>query len=102
MLQAAADMKTMCPQWFLRDDDRRPGAKLGRAEGAGETSSEAFQFEPGVFSTFTGSMRIICCPSGMGDPVIASAFARSSADRVGGEAGDQLYFQIATVAHQPA
>jgi hypothetical protein len=94
-LEAATSVSTMCPQWYSEMmavglaqswDDARMKDLFDRG----------IQFEPGYHYLYLQYANYLL-PKWDGHPGDASAFAKSSADSVGGGAGDMLYFQIATV-----
>ena len=84
----------MCPQWYSEM------MTVGLAENwdaarMQETLDRGIQFEPGYFYLYKQYANYLL-PKWDGHPGDASAFAKSSADRLGGDSGDILYFQIAT------
>ncbi len=93
-LEAATSLGTMCPQWYSEM------MAVGLAQGwDGARMKDVFdrgiQFEPGYYYLYKQYANYLL-PKWYGHAGDASAFAKSSADNVGGSAGDLLYFQIAT------
>ncbi|MGA2856995.1 MAG: DUF4034 domain-containing protein [Candidatus Sulfotelmatobacter sp.] len=94
-LEAAANMSAMCPQWY--SEMMAVGlAQSWDATRMKEVFDRGVQFEPGYYYLYLQYANYLL-PKWDGHPGDASAFARSSADGVGGSAGDLLYFQIATI-----
>jgi hypothetical protein len=60
-----------------------------------EVFEQGIQFEPEYFGLYK-QMANYLLPKWDGKPGDASAFAKVSADKVGGEQGDVIYFHIAT------
>lgn len=94
ILEGSQEMRVMCPQWY--------SAML--AVGAAQSWSlermhkmmeDGIKFEPGYFYLYLQYANYLL-PKWFGHPGDASSFARASADAVGGDGGDILYFEIAT------
>lgn len=94
ILEGSRGMRVMCPEWY--------SAML--AVGAAESWSvermhqmmeDGIKFEPGYFYLYLQYANYLL-PKWFGHAGDASNFARESADAVGGDGGDILYFQIAT------
>jgi hypothetical protein len=95
VLEAAAHMSPMCPQWY--SEMMNVGlAQNWDASRIKEVFDQGVQSEPGYFYLYRQYANYLL-PKWDGHPGDASAFAKSSADSLGGDAGDTLYFQIATV-----
>ena len=93
-LEAAAGMSPMCPQWY--SEMMAVGLAQGwTADRMSEVFEKGIQFEPGYYYLYRQYANYLL-PKWYGHAGDASAFAKSSADAVGGSAGDLLYFQIAT------
>jgi hypothetical protein len=95
VLEGSRDMKTMCPQWYLEQ------MIVGLAQGwdgrrIEEVFNRAVQFEPD-FPYFYKQRANYLLPKWYGQPNDATTFAKTSADRLGGDTGDAMYFEIATV-----
>ena len=84
----------MCPQWYSEM------MVVGLAQGWNENQMKVV-FDQGIaaypdyFYLYLQYANYLL-PKWDGKPGESAAFARDSADRVGGDAGDDLYFQIAT------
>jgi hypothetical protein len=94
ILAGSAKMPTMCPQWY--------SAMLGVGTAQGwdaarmhQILEEGIKFEPGYYYLYLQYANYLL-PKWHGHPGDASSFASTSADAVGGDGGDILYFQIAT------
>jgi hypothetical protein len=95
VLEGSANIHTMCPQWYL--EMMTVGlAQSWDAKRVKENFERGIQFESGYYYLYLQYANYLL-PKWDGNPGDASKFAKSSADRLGGEAGDLLYFQIATV-----
>jgi len=95
VLEGSANIHTMCPQWY--SEMMTVGlAQSWDAKRVKENFERGIQFEPGYYYLYLQYANYLL-PKWDGNPGDASKFAKSSADRLGGEAGDLLYFQIATV-----
>jgi Domain of unknown function (DUF4034) len=95
VLEAAAHMSPMCPQWY--SEMMTVGLALNwDAARMKETFDQGVQSEPGYFYLYRQYANYLL-PKWDGHPGDSSAFAKSSADSLSGNAGDTLYFQIATV-----
>lgn len=95
VLEAATSVGAMCPQWYSEM------MAVGLAQGwdaarMKDIFDRGIQLEPG-YQYFYKQYANYLLPKWDGHAGEASAFAKSSADDVGGSAGDSLYFQIATV-----
>jgi hypothetical protein len=95
VLEGSENIRTMDPQWF------RDMMSTGLAEGWDNTRMKSIfergiAFEPGYFYLYKNYANYLL-PKWYGKLGDSAAFARDSADHVGGDDGDMLYFQIATV-----
>jgi hypothetical protein len=93
-LADAATLKTKDPQWY----SEMMTVALAESWPADKTRAlfeEGIAFEPKYFYLYRQYANDLL-PKWNGEPLQASTFAKTSADRVGGDAGDELYFQIAT------
>ena len=93
VLQGSRDMRTTCPQWYSQM------LAVGVAEGwepslMKEMFESGIQFEPGYQYLYKQYANAIL-PKWYGKPGDAAAFAKSSADKLGGDTGDMIYFEIA-------
>jgi Domain of unknown function (DUF4034) len=94
LLQKTSRLHTKCPEWYL--------LMLLVAENQGWNAAEkralfskATKFEPDYYyyARAVASRRL---PKWGGEPGAVEKFTQEVADRVGGERGDILYFQVAT------
>jgi hypothetical protein len=95
VLESAAKLDAHCPQWY----SEMMTVGLAQSWDAGRMKDifgRGIQFEPGYYYLYLEYANYLL-PKWDGKPGDASAFAKTSADNVGGDAGDELYFQIATV-----
>ena len=95
VLQGSRDMRTQDPQWYAQM------LSAGLAEGWDRARMQdiferGVQFEPGYFYLYRTYANYLL-PKWYGQPGDAARFATDSANKVGGAAGDLLYFQIAGV-----
>jgi hypothetical protein len=95
VLEGSEKIGTMDPMWFL--EMMNAGVAL-EWDNARQKSifDRGVAFEPGFFYLYTNYANYLL-PKWYGKPGDSSAFAKASADRVGGDEGDILYFRIATV-----
>jgi hypothetical protein len=94
ILEGSAKMPTMCPQWYSAM------LMVGNAQGwdakrMHQILEDGTKLEPGYNYLYEQYANYLL-PKWHGHPGDSSSFAASSADAVGGDAGDILYFQIAT------
>ena len=93
VLDAASSLHGKCPEWYLTMQDVALGLGWDRPA-AMDLLKQAVAFEPEYYYYYR-SMAYYLMPQWHGDDGDASKFAEESANRVGGDAGDILYFQIA-------
>lgn len=89
----AAAFPTKCPEWYLLM------FALGRDEGWSVSQmrtlyEEATKFEPGYYY-FARMLAFYLLPRWSGETGDSEQFTEEAANRIGGDAGDILYFQIA-------
>ena len=94
-LIAATNLHTMCPQWFSEV------MTVGLAQNWDEKKikdvfERGIQFERDYYYLYRQYANYLL-PKWDGAPGDSSKFAKNSADKLGGEAGDIVYYQIATV-----
>jgi hypothetical protein len=92
VLESSQNLSAMCPQWYSAM------LMVGTAQGWGaarmsKVLEDGIQFEPGYYYLYVQYANYLL-PKWYGQPGSASKFASTSADAVGGEGGDILYFQI--------
>jgi hypothetical protein len=94
VLKAAANLHERCPQWY--SEMMVVGLAQSWDEGRmREIFEQGIRFEPGYFHLYKQFANYLL-PKWDGKPGDASTFAKASADKVGGEEGDVIYFHIAT------
>jgi hypothetical protein len=94
VLEGSRDMKTMCPQWYSQM------FAVGVAEGwepaqMKDIFERGVQFEPQYHYLYQAYASSIL-PKWYGQLGDSAVFAKRAADKMGGDAGDILYFRIAT------
>lgn len=92
VLDAAAGLRTMCPQWFS------VMLVLGRSQQWNlkqmqDVLARGQQFAPD-YQSIDQNMAHYLLPKWYGKPGDTDKFARAAADQTGGDEGDLLYFQI--------
>ncbi len=93
ILEGSAKMPNMCPQWYSAM------LTVGNAQGwdakrMRKILDDGIKFEPGYYYLYLQYANYLL-PKWYGHPGDSASFARTSADAVGGNQGDTLYFQIA-------
>jgi len=95
VLEGSHDMRTMCPQWY--SEEMTVGLALGwDAHRMQELFERAVQFEPD-YQYFYKSRANYLLPKWYGSEQAVTKFARDAANRRGGDQGDYLYFEMASV-----
>jgi hypothetical protein len=94
VLTSSANLHTMCPQWYSEM------MTVGLAQSWDERRmrdvfERGIQLEPDFYYLYKQYANYLL-PKWDGKPGDAAAFAKRSADKRGGDAGDMLYFQIST------
>jgi hypothetical protein len=94
ILEEASTLPQKCPEWYVAmlivagDEDWEADKKLALFE-------EAFKFEPGYYYyARVRANRLL--PKWGGRPGDTEKFTEAMADRIGGDQGDILYFQVAS------
>jgi len=92
LLDQASALPAKCPEWYfaMQQVALGQGWDVARAE---ELLKRAVAFEPDYYYYYR-QHAFYLMPQWNGEDGDASRFALQSADRIGGEAGDLLYFQI--------
>jgi hypothetical protein len=95
VLEDAKKLPTMCPQWYSEM------MTVGLAQGWEHAKmqalfDEAMQFEPGYLYFYRDYANYLL-PKWEGQDGDAEKFAQVTADKVGGEMGDLIYFEVAKV-----
>jgi hypothetical protein len=94
VLNDASSLRERCPQWYSEMMTVGLAQSWDEAR-IKEVFEQGIQFEPEYFGLYK-QMANYLLPKWDGKPGDASAFAKVSADKVGGEQGDVIYFHIAT------
>ena len=92
VLDGASSLKVMGPEWFWAE------LQLGLAQQwplvqERDMFDRAVQFEPAYAASYAEMAKYLL-PKWYGEKGDATRFAAESADKIGGESGDLLYFQI--------
>jgi hypothetical protein len=95
VLEDSAKVGTMCPEWYGEM------MTVGLAEGWSRATMQdlydrATRFEPGYLNFYRAYANYLL-PKWEGKPGEAPAFAKTAADRAGGDQGDLIYFEFATL-----
>ncbi|MBS1850409.1 MAG: DUF4034 domain-containing protein [Acidobacteria bacterium] len=93
ILRQASSLKAKCPEWFLAMQ------VVAQAQGwdvaqANELFEQAFAFAPDYYY-FSRAQAALLLPKWLGEEGATEKFVTQISDRVGGKAGDILYFQLA-------
>jgi hypothetical protein len=93
VLEEAAKLGTMCPQWY--SEMMTVGlAERWDHEKMQNLFDRATEFEPGYLYFYREYANYLL-PKWAGRPGDATTFAKAAADRVGGDEGDLIYFEVA-------
>ncbi len=94
VLEGAQDMHVMCPEWYsaMMAVGLAQGWDRGRMQ---QVLDDGIKFEPGYYYLYLQYANYLL-PKWYGRAGEASSFAGASADAVGGDDGDILYFEIGT------
>jgi hypothetical protein len=95
ILDTNSALTAKCPDWYVAMQNVALGQSWDRPR-ATALLQKAITFEPG-YQYYYRIYANYLLPKWKGEDGDASRFAEESANRVGGEAGDALYFQIAEV-----
>jgi hypothetical protein len=93
ILESASNLPVKCPEWYLVMQN------IALAQGWNDKErrtlfDQAVKFEPEYYSYYPGYATSIL-PKWGGEVGAAAKFLQESADRLGGDSGDILYFQTA-------
>lgn len=93
ILDSASTLATKCPDWYIAMQQVAQGQswELPRATALFQ---QAVAFEP-AYQYYYRTQATLLLPKWSGEEGDAASFAEESANRVGGETGDVLYFLIA-------
>jgi len=92
ILDQASALPAKCPEWYFAMQDIALGQGWDRPK-ADDLLHRATAFEPDYYYYYR-QHAFYLMPQWNGEDGDAAKFAAQSADRIGGEAGDILYFQI--------
>jgi hypothetical protein len=92
ILDEAAKLHSKCPEWYVTMLMLTPGPQWSAAK-VDDLLQRAIAFAPDYYYYYR-TRAYFLMPQWSGEQGAASAFAAKSADRIGGDAGDILYFQI--------
>jgi len=95
VLEGSANLTHMCPQYYVE----MLGVGLGQnwdEKRMMATFERGIQLEPEYHYLYKAMVNYLL-PKWDGQPGDSAAFAKKSADNIGGDAGDMLYFQLAGV-----
>lgn len=95
ILQEALALPTKCPEWYVAMLEVAHGQNWSEAAKRA-LFDEATKFEPGYYY-YAQVVAADLLPKWGGKPGDTEKFMQDIADRVGGQQGDILYFQIATI-----
>jgi hypothetical protein len=95
ILDRSATLHDKCPEWYvaMQNIAEAQGWDASRNE---ELLKQAIAFAPDYYYIYRMHADYLL-PKWSGHDGDASTFAKASADRVGGDKGDMLYFQIAAI-----
>jgi hypothetical protein len=92
ILDAGADLANKCPEWYIAMHEVAQGQSWGAALDAA-LMQQAAAFDP-TYQYFYQVHAAYLLPKWSGEDGDASRYAEDSANHLGGDAGDILYFQI--------
>jgi hypothetical protein len=92
-LDEAATLDAKCPEWYVAMETVARGQNWDLPQ-ATRLIEKAIRFEPEYYSSY-GMHATFLLPKWYGEEGDTAKFAKQVADRIGGKAGDILYFQIA-------
>jgi len=92
ILDAGADLADKCPEWYIAMHEVAQGQSWG-ADLDAALIQQAVAFDP-TYQYFYQVHAAYLLPKWSGEDGDASRFAEDSANRIGGDAGDILYFFI--------
>jgi hypothetical protein len=98
VLDDSANMKPMCPEWFSRMQTVALAQDWEKVRTAA-LFAQAIKFEPDYISFYKSYAQYLL-PKWAGEDGDDAALAKQSADAIGGQKGDYVYYEIATVALQ--
>jgi hypothetical protein len=93
ILTEASKLATKCPEWYVAMQMVSLNQSLPVTE-ARALFEEANKFEPEYY-TYARDLAFYLLPKWSGEPGDTEKFVKEIADRIGGDKGDILYFQVA-------
>jgi hypothetical protein len=97
ILAEASKLGTKCPEWYVAMQMVSLNQSWPVAE-ARALFEEANKFEPEYY-TYARDLAFYLLPKWSGEPGDTEKFVQEIADRVGGDKGDILYFQVAAASY---
>lgn len=94
ILEEASRLPDRCPEWYLAMQKLAENESWGKNE-ARSLFEEAFKFEPDYYY-YARLLAYYLLPKWSGSPGDTEIFMQEIANRVGGDAGNILYFRVAT------
>lgn len=94
ILKEASTLPAKCPEWYVAMQDVAEDQGWS-VEDARALFEQAIRFEPEYY-TYARDLASYLLPKWSGAPGDTENFVQEIADRVGGDKGDILYFQVAT------
>jgi hypothetical protein len=94
ILDDASSLPVKCPEWYLVMQDVALDED-GSTDRLRSLFEEAYKFEPGYYY-YARALAIYLLPKWQGRPGDTERFVEEISDRVGGDSGDILYFQISS------
>jgi hypothetical protein len=93
ILDSAATLHNKCPEWYVAMQQVAQGQNWDLLRSTA-LLEKAASIEPGYFYYYRAQATLLL-PQWMGKEGKPARFAEQAADRMGGKAGDMLYFEIA-------
>jgi hypothetical protein len=94
ILEESSSLPTKCPEWYVIMQQVAQNEGWSEAKTRG-LYDQAIQFEPGYYY-YARVLASNLLPKWGGEPGATEKFVQQAADRIGGEQGDILYFQVAS------
>ena len=94
ILEEASELSTKCPEWYVVMQNVAQNLDWSEAQKRA-LFEQASKFEPGYYY-YARALAGNLLPKWGGEPGATEKFAQEVADRLGGDQGDILYFQIAS------
>jgi hypothetical protein len=95
ILDQASSLKTQCPEWYVAMQNVALGQSW-KASDSRDLLERAVKFEPGYYYYYRLYAKSIM-PQWGGEEGEVAQFLQKTADRIGGDAGDILYFRVAGI-----